>query len=122
MKCQLCDPTEWTIERVLDRYPRIVAHLICESLGYFTPRGAANAIAHYKNRRAFRCEWYDWIGRQKYGRWPTEKELIEIGADILRRAIKTRHYHTGYMNSYARAKAEVEAELEGHGPIFASWF
>ena len=29
---------------ILRRYPRLVSHLICESLGYFTPEGAAGAI------------------------------------------------------------------------------
>jgi hypothetical protein len=30
---------------VLQRLPCLVAHLIVESLGYFTPEAAANAIA-----------------------------------------------------------------------------
>ena len=28
---------------VARRYPRLVAHLICDSLGYFTPQAAASA-------------------------------------------------------------------------------
>lgn len=39
------------IDEVLDRYPILVAHMICESLGYFTPNAAANALlAHIEGR------------------------------------------------------------------------
>lgn len=45
-------------EEVLQRFPRLVAHLICESLGYFTPLSAANALLHYRENQPFWCEWY----------------------------------------------------------------
>ena len=32
---------------VLQRLPCLVAHLICESLGYYTPQAAANAVVHF---------------------------------------------------------------------------
>jgi len=35
-----------TQAEVLHRLPYLVAHLIAESLGYFTPQSAANAIAY----------------------------------------------------------------------------
>jgi hypothetical protein len=35
---------ELNTEDAIRRWPRIVAHLIAESLGYFTPEGAANAL------------------------------------------------------------------------------
>ena len=38
---------------VLHRLPCLVAHLIAESLGYFTPEAAANAIAYYTKGEAF---------------------------------------------------------------------
>lgn len=34
--------------KIMKKYPRIVAHLITESLGYFTPKSAANAIIRAK--------------------------------------------------------------------------
>lgn len=37
-----------TQDEVLRRWPRVVGHLIAESLGYFTPRAAANAIIMFK--------------------------------------------------------------------------
>lgn len=46
-----------TQEEVLRRYPRLVAHLICESLGYLTPKSAANWILADKSHNPFWCEW-----------------------------------------------------------------
>ena len=37
-------PFPTTQEEVIQRFPRLVAHMICESLGYFTPLAAANAL------------------------------------------------------------------------------
>ncbi len=36
-----------TRDDTMQRYPRLVGHMICESLGYFTPESAANALASY---------------------------------------------------------------------------
>jgi len=119
MKDQLCDPTELTVERVLRRCPRIVAHLICESLGWFSVRGAANVIVHYKNREAFYNDLYETLSEHKYGRLPTEEELIEINADFLRKAIVTRHFHSGL--TYDCARAAIQSTLEGN-PKCWSWF
>jgi hypothetical protein len=110
-----------TIEQILERYPRITAHLIAESLGYFTPRGAANAILHYLRKQPFPCEWYSLIGYQTYGRWPNNEELIQIGENVLAAAIRERHRHCGFMQWYSAARALVEAEKQGQGPILASW-
>ena len=50
---------------VLQRLPCLVAHLICESLGYYTPQAAANAIAYFTRGEAFFCEWYyDWAAKR----------------------------------------------------------
>lgn len=49
---------KYTPEEVMKKYPRIVAHLIAESLGYFTPRTAAIAIIKAKNNEPYFCEWY----------------------------------------------------------------
>jgi len=62
------------------------------------------------------------MGKQKYGHWPNDKELIEIGAKILTSAIRYRHTHRGYMKSYKLARALIEAERRGKGPVLASWF
>jgi hypothetical protein len=43
---------ELNTEDTIRRWPRIVAHVIAESLGYFTPEGAANALLHLKSKNS----------------------------------------------------------------------
>lgn len=103
-------------DAILRRCPRLVAHLICESLGYFSPEGAANAIAAASAGRPFACDWY--LHMADAGR----RSLIEIGRDTLRDAIRHRHAHRTFMAEYGRAIALVRtAAATGDGPAFASW-
>lgn len=48
---------ETELEAVLNSYPRLCSHLICESLGYLTPKAAANLLWHYAQGKEFWCEW-----------------------------------------------------------------
>jgi hypothetical protein len=106
---------------VLRRWPRLVAHLICESLGYFTPRGAANAIIAYREGVPFACEWYCYLAEGRGDRFATDA-LLEVNRYVLTTAIRRRAQHRGYMADYDRAIALVRRELEtGRGPIFSSW-
>ena len=106
-----------TQEDVLQRYPRLTAHLICSSLGYFTPRSAANAILQYTKNEPCYCEWYyDWSIKGKL-------DLREVGRKSLEIAFMHRHYHKGPMAEYQQAIALVEnARSGGKDPLFASWF
>jgi len=104
-------------EDVLRRWPLVTAHLIAESLGYFTPRDAASAILAYKYGRPFYCEWYFHI--QQYSPGAT---LEDIGESIIENSIRRRHFHKGFMNNYYLAKAIVNESIKGHEPILASWF
>jgi hypothetical protein len=104
-------------DTILRRYPRLVAHLICESLGYFTPGAAANAIRAYREGETFPCEWY--VHMAQGFDWA---KLLEVGKKVIGRAFQYRRLHRGYMADYRLARKLVEAELQGHGPIFASWF
>ena len=106
-----------TRDEILRRYPRLVSHLICESLGYFTPEGAAGAILAVVQHRACACEWY--LHMAGVG----GRSLEDVGRDTLRRAIGSRHRHRGFMAEYARARALVDRLVKtGEGPAFASWF
>ena len=49
---------------VIQRLPCLVAHLICESLGYFTPQSAANAIAYLPQRRTVLLRMVLRLGQQ----------------------------------------------------------
>ena len=108
-----------TIEKVMVKYYRIVAHLIAESLGYFTPESAAIAIIKAKQDEPYYCEWYtDCAG--KFGdRWDKEN-VSKITREMLESAI--RHRHKGYMSDYKRAISVVNKAIKGNNPIFASWF
>ena len=112
-----------TQKEVLRRYPRLVAHMISESLGYFTPESAANALEAYRQGESFSCEWYTHMGGMYKGEWPSDKTLLEVGRRVVERSFKNRHHHRGYMARYPQAQALVDHVLQGgKGPVFASWF
>ena len=101
---------------IIERYPRLTAHLICESLGYFTPRAAANAILQHMRGEPFYCEWYI-----SAAGWSSQA-VTEFGARTLERAFRSRKHHRGYMASYPMARALVENERSGGAPpMFSSW-
>lgn len=119
----------WTQEACLRKYPRLVAHLICCSLGYFTPQSAANAISFYKNGRAFFCEWYSLMTKYAHdnpnGDYFNEAICKRVGKETLNRAFVGRHNHHGYRAEIKQAKHLVAAELKNSGctsGMLASWF
>ena len=112
---------DYTPEEVMAKYPRIVAHLIAESLGYFTPRSAAIAIIKAKNNEPYFCEWYTDSAR-RYGDMWDKENVRKVTKEILKQAIENRHYHTGSMASYKQAKQIVDEAIKGNEPTFASWF
>jgi hypothetical protein len=98
-------------EEVLSRYPRLCAHIICESLGYATPLKAADIL------------------RDALMGWPNYCEWVAscFGGDPVvpcERAIRTRHYHKGYMAEYRHAILLVRRALKEGEPadMLASWF
>ena len=102
---------------VLDRYPSLVGHMVCESLGYFTPRAAAGALLDYIHEKETWCEWY--LDMRDRG----TRDLLEIGRKVVARSFSRRHSHRGYMAEYKIAKVLVDRERSGkEAPILASWF
>jgi hypothetical protein len=92
------------------RYPRICAHIICESLGYATPSAAATIL---KDAREQRENWCEWI-------YSCFNKNPRLAVDA---AVRNRHHHSGYMAEYRQAKALVDrANNSGGEPMFASWF
>jgi hypothetical protein len=112
------------------RYPRLVAHLICHSLGYFCPKSAAMAIHRYKDSQPMFCEWYahmaQWDEKGEKRRPESNDEeharLIRIGKEALLHSFKNRHSHKGYMADYWQARIVCYSSLKGKDPLFASWF
>lgn len=107
---------------VLQRLPYLVAHLIAESLGYFTPEAAANAIAFYTKGEAFFCEWYyDWASKRN--KTDMRSTVLEVGELAIQNAVRRRGHHRGPMAEFKRALALVlHVRQGGEGPVFASWF
>ncbi len=106
-------------KEALNRWPRLTAHMICESLGYFTPEAAARALLMHKRGQPNWCEWY--IHMTGYS--ANDQKLVQVGRETIGRAVKHRKSHTGYMAHYPNARALVEhVRKGGQGPMFASWF
>lgn len=95
---------------VMRRFPRIVAHIIAESLGYATPTCAARILHRAMEHQEDWCEWvYTCYGRnaRKCVAW----------------AVRNRRLHKGYMAEYRRARALVEQAIATRRePELASWF
>ena len=108
--------TPITSEDVIKRYPNITAHLICQSLGYFSPMAAANAIANHINGLETCCEWYIHM-------YDGKRTMLEIGHDMISQAISRRRHHRGYMADYRIARAMVKTTIDDprQSPIFQSW-
>ena len=105
-----------TASETMARYPRLTAHLVCESLGYFTPTTAALAIRDHRIGRAHHCEWYSHMAG-------SGRTILEIGAQTIGRAFRRRQTHRGYLAHYPHARALVEHQLRnpGHHHEFSSW-
>ncbi len=118
MSFESFDWNKVSTDDVIRRFPRIVSHMICESLGYFTPSAAANAVIFHKRGEPFFCEWYT-----SFAQGFDRSKVIEVGGQVLKSAIALRRFHKGYMADYGRARGIVErVRRGGKGPEFASWF
>lgn len=123
MSTQTSEASQVTAQEALRRWPRLVAHMICESLGYFSPMAAAAALAAYKQGEPYACEWYYRRG-QGQGRLELE-QLLRVGQEVVQAAFQFRGHHTGCMADYHRASMLVEEA--GRSPAkassaLASWF
>lgn len=99
-----------TAQGILLRCPRLVAHVIAESLGYATPVLAAKIAA---DGAAGRPNWCEWIYTCYSG----------DARKVVRDAIRNRRHHRGYMADHSAALALVRRYAEtGDQPLFASWF
>lgn len=104
-------------EEALRRWRRLTAHLVAESLGYFSPKGAANTLLLFERDQGNYCEWFlhmAYLGR---------KPIRQVAAETIRRAIRGRAFHRGYMASYKLALNIIRGRnATGTGPVFGSWF
>ena len=104
----------------LKKYRHIVAALIAQSGGYFTPLYALEAINAYKKKESFGCEWYYhiadiWFGDSK-SRY-SDESFVEINKEIIQCAIKSRR-----RRNLKQCLAIVDRNIEGIESTGASWF
>ena len=115
-----------TQPEAMTRWPCLTAHVICESLGYFTPDGAALALLRHKRREPHHCEWYWAMNGFEQGRSlgdDFDNALLKINRNVITRAYEKRSNHKGYMAEYQRALTLVKRQLKtGERPLLASWF
>jgi len=113
----------WTREMVALKYPRLLAHMICESLGYFSPSAVASALCCYLNGEPCYCEWYDHMARFNE-RKNSRAGMWDMTAAIPFRSFTQRKYHKGSMSSYPAATELIKGLNEGTLPngMLASWF
>lgn len=107
-------------KKELRKYRHIIAALIAQSEGYFTPLYALEAIKAYKKKESFGCEWYYyiadiWFGDVK-GRY-SDENFKEINAEVIRCAINSRH-----QRNIKQCFAIVDKNIEGKESAGASWF
>lgn len=108
-------------KKTLARYSRLVACMIDESMGYFTPHAAVNAIVAHKTKEPWSCEWYSHIDscRNPGKGWDAEYDsrIQAINHDVISEAFRKRKYYL-----CARAKRVVKANLGENESVLAAWF
>ena len=105
------------------KYRHLIAGLIYESIGYFTPMAALRALEAHRKKQPFYCEWYIDMVSKRVGSgtaWQRDDALyIQVNRDIIRSAIRKRHkLKTAYQNCLAI----VDRNIGGQESIGASWF
>lgn len=129
---------------IMARWPRMVAHIICESLGYYSPDSAAYALRDMTTGRPAYSEWFmdmasktivrleaggtsefieapvvwdpdDGRARHSVERAYYERLMVAIGRHTLERAYHFRSHHKGFMADYWRARAVIAHKLTPAG-------
>ena len=116
-----------TAQEQMRRTPRLVAHLMSESLGYFNPTSASLALSYHRAGMPDFCEMYSaYASDDENPCWDPEK-LMAVNRRTIAGAFRNRHRHQGYMSQPHRGSARdmVEASIESDGrnePVLAGWF
>ena len=84
---------------VIARYPRLLAHMVCESRWTLSSYGAAKALRDYIQGRPSLCKWFFNLSHS------TGCSLADAPKAALGEAFARRHQH----RDYSSAKAQVYA-------------
>ena len=111
-------------KKLLKKYKHLIACLIDNSIGYFTPLAALRAIQAHKNREPYYCELYmDIYYKQKKYKDPSEYPETEtehykkINKDYIKNSLQYFKLPT-----HTYCLAIVEKNINGMQSIGASWF
>lgn len=102
-------------KKKMKKYRHVIAALISQSIGYFTPLMALSAIEDYKKKKPNFCEWYFDIAGKRGVR--SDEDFLRINHDVIKSAIKNRN---GY--DFKRCLAIVDRNIAGEESLGASWF
>jgi hypothetical protein len=100
-----------TPEDEMRRYRCLVGHLICQSLGYFTPKAALRAVQSHREQEPFACEWYCHQAHCLAKDYFDRERLLQVHRDVIAAAFRGRNGHTGYMTEYEHAKQLIQREI-----------
>ena len=105
-------------KKMLKKYRHLVAAMIAESWGYFTPSSALRAVLDHKEQTGNFCEWYYDIAIKRGD--TSNDAFIQINRDIIKSASCFQNRHS---YDYKRALVIVDSNLNGtRNDVFASWF
>ena len=110
-------------KKKLKKYRHLIAGLIYESIGYFTPMAALRALELHREKKAYFCEWYMDMAMKRNGSIGVYSHddtiYLTINHDIIRNVIRKRHR---LKEDYRRCLAIVDRNIAGNESIGASWF
>ncbi len=110
-------------KKKLKKYRHLIAGLIYESIGYFTPLAALRALELHREKKAYFCEWYMDIAMKRTGAtkgWSRDEALyLAINHDIIRNVIRKRNK---LKEAYRNCRLIVDRNIQGNESIGASWF
>ena len=105
----------------LRRYRHLIAAMIDQSTGYFTPVHALRQIECFKANEPCYCEWYVHMGVRMLedGRKVVEDEdILRVNRNVIKNAFGARHLRK---NAIKRCVAIVDNNINGNESLMASW-
>jgi hypothetical protein len=118
-------------QAIAKRYPRLIAHLMCESLGYMSVETAVVTIIRWQEGSGLSCEWFAHIAfhganAKRFEGMDYMDRMRVVTRETLQSAIKRRHFHKGYMADISVGRRAV-AKAVGMEPrdsldSLAGWF
>lgn len=112
-------------KKQMSKYRHLIAALIDESIGYFTPLAALRAIQAHKTKASFGCEWYCHCASQFFKNHNktkvSDEEYDQTLRDINHDAIKFSFINRRHRN-LKNCLAIVDYNIAGNESLLASWF